>query len=184
MYCVANTLKHTKPLLLLLLTYYCVFQHNSRKPVATEDSRRQHLNSYHRQYDQSRNSPHDHISQQLHQFVPAGKEGKIKEHVQFLFVSPASNSSALFAVNTRGRAFVGTKGHREGRCYLSWKRKTYVDPTQAITQISQRMWHDQGPSSLSISLRTHSGSGLLHLSPNCISFYRPQTLTRESRRQR
>lgn len=38
-------------------------------------------------------------------------------------------------------------------CYLSWKKKTYVDPTHAMTQINQRMWQVQGPSSLSINLK-------------------------------
>lgn len=51
------------------------------------------------------------------------------------------------SVNTFMQSF---KNLRES--YLSWKKKTYVDPTQAMTQISQRMWYVQGPSSLSINL--------------------------------
>lgn len=60
-----------------------------------------------------------------------------------------SRASVWFQVNC-----VEAK-HGNKRCYLSWKKKTYAEPTQAMTQISQRMWHDHGPSSLSISLRTH-----------------------------
>lgn len=60
-----------------------------------------------------------------------------------------------------------------------------MDPTQAMTQISQRMWHDQGPSSLSISLRrqisTSERAKQLRSPPNCIS--RIDWPTRESRRQ-
>lgn len=68
-----------------------------------------------------------------------------------------SGSSIVLSTNTQGWEF----GFRltlpnRRRCYLSWKKKTYMDPTQAMTHISQRMWHDQGPSSLSISLRTHT----------------------------
>lgn len=44
---------------------------------------------------------------------------------------------------------------KESWRYLSWKKKTYMDPIQAMTQINQRMWHAQGPSSLSINLVKH-----------------------------
>ncbi len=63
--------------------------------------------SYHRQDDQSGNNPHGHISEQLHQLVPAGRKlgrEKITPPIFSVIVS-ASNSGPVFAVNTRGREF-------------------------------------------------------------------------------
>ncbi|KAI9527097.1 hypothetical protein NQZ68_034084 [Dissostichus eleginoides] len=65
----------------------------------------------------------------------------------FYVVVSASNSCPVFPVNTRGREFgfrlIVSNGDEEEQRdrvdYLSWKRKTYMDPTQAMTQMSQRM---------------------------------------------
>lgn len=66
----------------------------------------------------------------------------------------------MFGVNTGRLEFgltVSSTQSRETQVenYLSWKKKTYADPKHAMTQISQRMWHVHGPSSLSINLMTH-----------------------------
>lgn len=117
----------------------------------------------------------------------------------WLFSVSASNRVPACVVNTWGREFSfrsivsnrdteqndDRERERERLRYLSWKKKTYMDPTQAMTQISQRMWHDQGPSSLSINLRkqisTSECAKQLRSPPNCISSI--DGPTRESRRQ-
>lgn len=67
-----------------------------------------------------------------------------------------SGTGVWFQVNCVKSRTHGAEGQRERLCYLSWKKKTYMDPTQAMTQINQRIWHVHGPSSLSISLgETH-----------------------------
>lgn len=118
--------------------------------------------SHHRQDDQSRNSPHGHVSQQLHQLVSAGRNPG-RENIKPQSFCFKQWSSVFCKHLESGFSWIVSNKDTEERykerpCYLSWKKKTYVDPTQAMTHISQRMWQDQGPSSLSINLRRHTGT--------------------------
>lgn len=75
------------------------------------------------------------------------KNGSVKK-TRFRVSPEHVRAGVGFQSTTFTQSFKNLRGS-----YLSWKKKTYVDPTQAMTQISQRMWYVQGPSSLSINLR-------------------------------
>lgn len=109
--------------------------------------------SHHGQDDQSRKYPHGHICQQLYDLVPV--QGRKVDVFFFRFKRQPSVCCKHLWPEFGFRLIMlnrDTRRHKDRLCYLSWKKKTYMDPTHAMTQISQRMWHAQGPSSLSINL--------------------------------